>query len=298
MNNQDVTFFVIDNHPNNHNIGNYEFVYYSEKAKRIASGYRFRGEACFASLKCREIPPGLCESFIYYIRKGSAHKGDYGKISKRYMRWVIQSSPWQWAFKDKRYTVCHAEGYAHLRTDLPANYVVAAATAIRYIIEYPQIVVTWDLLVKRGFDKREALILAHFMDIYKTQRGYAFNSCARGEGHTVINGYQFKVNHYNGFVSPQSLEDISKNWTDFKPFSECRLYSKNLGINSLWVNRDEQEKDNNINGVHHYRWAGKKIKCKSVKVGFGHVEVFKFTKHNMEVIRSVIETIKNGEILR
>jgi hypothetical protein len=111
-----------------------------------------------------------------------------------------------------------------MNTKYHASYHIAGAIFDRLRVEYSQIVMNWEELVKVGVGKHDALLLSH---VFKATPK-SFILCLHGNGHKVLNASAMGKENLKAFLTKAPLEFRSKH-----SLKECQDYS---GMSEMWGN--------------------------------------------------------------
>ena len=125
--------------------------------------YRAHGkEVCSAGIRSK-VTVGTPE---YVVMKTIHRYGDSAtKFNKEYLNWLLTSSPLSHIYLTESVEELEELGSVVIDCNIPANLLIIAMQAFRYLWEFPFFINTWEKLVELGLDPDYAFVAVHLTSL-------------------------------------------------------------------------------------------------------------------------------------
>ena len=121
--------------------------------------YRAHGnEACSAGIRS-EVKVGTPEYVVMKTIYNYRNRGT--KFNKEYLNWLLTSSPLSHIYLTESVEELEELGSIVIDCKTPANLLIIAMQAFRYLWEFPFFINTWEKLVELGLDPDYAFVAVH-----------------------------------------------------------------------------------------------------------------------------------------
>jgi hypothetical protein len=191
------------------------------------------GVACHASLAhCDGVGK---RKFIVDVTPLKDENGDnLNQDTTSYLSWLLKHSCFADNFITKRAPAADKNSFIVSRCDVPGNYLAAGLMAMRYPLEFPDLVYNWNRLVEAGVSQASAFLLIHFIGRRLDKK----TACSM-KGRAMGNGNHLFVNVYG--LTPGTIKAIAHNeglataGMSLNPkYSEHVNYRSPNGIGEMW----------------------------------------------------------------
>lgn len=216
---------VLDYFSNNetHSIGgvSWALIYDNQSIEEVS---KYQGQPCFAGLASRKQG---AKYFIFWCFSRRVFSDDNKKKKLEdheidYIKYIVKDSIFAPCFQTKNVNKIFNRGVI-MKTDKPAQFVYSAATCIRYVSEYPDLVKMWSIFREHIGDDA-ALILAHLF-LPKHPDMYISQACWSSQHKWMVGPAYFGVDQFKRF-----LERDLTGMNGFPSFSENTDYSRVVKI--------------------------------------------------------------------
>lgn len=164
------------------------------------------------------------------------------RADKEFIKFLMNESFFKDIYITKQVSSARRWGL-YIRTDVPFNQMIAAATAIRCSWEFPHYIRAWKRFVKFGVNKNLAMFLAHYIDAGDRFVRQGFFSAHHFIGSSVdLRDYLYifenkKLNSYSKCFNEEVLERTPKDFgiNTFATLPAKRIERfKNFPVDSLF----------------------------------------------------------------
>lgn len=199
------------------------------------------------------------EDLVYVVNMVCTGNAGYSELQpeqEKFLHWLYGSSPWKDAFITKDPKEAYERGCV-LTADVPANYLLGALMAGRFVGEHQENLLSWNILVEEGCDPSIAFVMSYGLftskgsDTIKVDRGY--------QSHGVFYSNDVDLFYLKNFMKNNQTNPLPN-------FSKHKGYSK---VSSLY--KSEKRTETVYNLVNQAVKPFVKETCK--KAGFNSMKV-------------------------